>query len=191
VQAASDVLAGNPNASARELFYQNFAAPRAAPQSFAPKEAKDAEKAAAPKPVFATARLATGARDVQERPPANPGIRYRILEQTGSAGQAAATTLRVEFTPNDNGMLTVVSSGRTLFSHPVTRLQTYTTEPLGASDRELSVVFSRTAPLAVTGAAALETQNNIVRRSEEADGIYVAGEPASPELRFTIRLDDR
>ena len=133
------------------------------------------------------------AKKLPQQPAANPGVRYRVLRQMAQAGQTASASITVEFTPNDNGILTVMSDGRTLFSQPVTRLETYTTEPVSAGDGELTVVFSRTVPVTVTGAVSLGALNNVsgFRRSEDADGTYVVGEPASAELRFTINLNGK
>ena len=191
-------LAAAPVVNARALFYQ---APAMA-QSFAPRQAQQTEEAA-PAPAgrqqqqsasqnqpFAKARLAAAANDLQQRPVPNPGVRYRILRQTDTNGSTAAATVTVEFTPNDNGILSVKSAGRTLFSNRVLRLATYTTQALVPSERELTVVFSRTAPVAVTGAKALGAQpGNVLHRSEDADGTYVVGEPASQEIHFTISLN--
>jgi hypothetical protein len=196
VQAAADDLAVAPIVNARALYYET----PVVSQSFAPRQAKEAEQSekAAPAPAgqqqqqrvaqdqpFAKARLQAAANNLLQRPAPNPGVRYRILRQ--------ADTITVEFTPNDSGILSVKSGGRILISRTVARLSTYTTEPLSPSDRELTVVFSRTTPMAVTGAVAMAARNgapsNVLHRSEDADGTYVVGEPASPEIHFTVSLN--
>jgi len=197
VQAAAENFVAAPIVNARALFYET----PVPSQSFAPRDVKDAEtgvpagqqqQQASQGRALAMARVGAAAKAVQERPATNPGVRYRILRQADANGLAAAATIKVEFTPNDNGILSVTSGGRTLISHPVTRLATYTTEPLSPRDRELTVVFSRTVPVAVTGAVALGAQKkDALQRSEAADGTYVVGEPASPELHFTISLNDK
>jgi len=194
VQAAAENLVAAPIVNARALFYET----PVPSQSFVPRDVKDAETAVAAgqqqqaSQGRALAMAKVAAKAVQERAAANPGVRYRILRQAGANGQVAAATIRVEFTPNDSGILSVTSGGRTLISRPVTRLAAYTTELLSPRDRELTVVFSRTAPVAVTGAVALGAQKkDALQRSEDADGTYVVGEPASPELHFTISLIDK
>ena len=189
VQATAGNVVVAPITSARTLYYET----PVVSQSFAPSQAKEQDAAAPAPPTAAAARLADPA----------DGEGQAVGRGEGSTGTSCAQprrpvpvlrqadTITVELTPNDSGFLSVKRRPDADLS-PVARLSTYTTEPLSPSDRELTVVFSRTAPLAVSGSVMLAGRNalqsNVLHRSEDADGTYVVGEPASPEIHFTITL---
>ena len=135
---------------------------------------------------------------LQRQQVSNPGIRYRILRKSPAGdfsesdvdSLTTSDTVRVEFTPNDSGFLSVTSGGRSVLTQTVARLGTYRTEPLTARDRELTVVFSRTGPLVVTGVSSPGARKKeVLHRSAAADGTYVVGEPSSSQVTFTISLN--
>jgi len=185
VTAAAQTVVVTPVSDARALF---FATPTTS-QSFAPRDENAITPQQQQQPAAqqgqqgaqsqAMARLAVRAKALQAQPVANLGIRYRILREPD---------VRVEFMPNDSGILSVTAGGRTLMSRAVTRLTTYTTDLLSPRDQELTVVFSRTNPVVRTGASSGALKKDALHRSEDADGIYVVGDPASAQVSFTINL---
>ena len=132
------------------------------------------------------------AKTLQIQQPANPGVRYRIVPQFEANGQPAGT-VRLEFTANDNGTLTVTSAGQTLVTRTLARMAPYTTEPLTPRGQELTVVFSRQSAVSVTRAEfdarkdALK-KDAALQRSDSPEGTYVVADPASPQVTFTITL---
>jgi hypothetical protein len=201
---------------ARGLFYQSFApqdtkkaaentaaAPRQVPQQAGQQGAQQQQQPAAQQsqppfkqnqPLLMNRVAAPPART---RVSPNPGVRYQILRMAPNGdfsrvdadAVTAGDIVRIEFMPNENGVLMVTSGGRTIFSQAVGQLMTYRTPPLSADDRELTVVFTRSSAAVANAPAGVGGRKDAVRTSSDAEGNYVVGDTASQQVRFTITVN--
>jgi hypothetical protein len=122
------------------------------------------------------------------------GVRYRIqrqrkdstFEEADPESLKTGDVIRLEFTPNDRGHLTVTAARRTVLSTEVDRFRAYYTATLPPEYRELLVTFQpRQAPGSPGGAG----PTTVVHQTVSSDN-YVVNTASTP-LMFTIRLNYR
>ena len=146
------------------------------------------------------------------------GVRYRILRKSAGGeftvadpqSLRAGDTVKVEFMPNDTGMLSVTSGGRMVVSRALQRFAAYTTEPLSPGNDELTVTFSRPAFMAAAGTLNAASGSKPASESQAApdskkdavpantthqvtaeDGTYVVSPALTSQLQFTIHLNSK
>ncbi|HEY2014163.1 MAG TPA: hypothetical protein VGH38_11725 [Bryobacteraceae bacterium] len=167
--------------------------------------AEPQQQQAAPSPSFASNQVAVSAgaaaKAAQVQLVPYLGVRYRILRKSPGGEFVAVDpeslrsgdSLKVEFTSNDAGLLSVTSGNRSVLSRRVDRLTPYTTEPLPAGERELTVHLSRTGPVSINGAALTLRKDSPsaspLRHTAPDGAVFVVSDPSSPQLNFIVPLN--
>lgn len=208
VQPSNAPLEATPSQNAQTLFYGTAVPSKDLDKSAAETQTKASalKKTAQPADQEKAQRQAihlngiSGSGTVVSATVANPGVRYSLRRKTANGAfqqvdpnnLKSGDTIELELIPNESGFLMVRGRGsdgtlRQLLSRSVERLKKYVVAPLKSGEKELLVSFRR-QPVVLTGAALSDEKSRVNATQATADATYVVGDPAAPQVDFTITL---